>query len=273
MVFKAFFARLRGRADTEYEQAKARLAVGLVLFAYLLPQALGDKGVNLLLFAAMGCYLALCIGTFAWIYISPEISPVRRVFAGSVDIASTSAFMYYLGESGAVFYPVYLIIMFGHGFRYGKPYLYNALGLSVLGFGLVLTFSEYWIENRTLGLGLLVGMIVLAFWVGKMVTRLFDALRREEAANQAKRRFLSTVSHEMRTPLNAVIGMNDLLRDTPLNAEQSEMVKAMHEASHSMLKLIEDVLDISKIEAGKVNIEETDFDLHSLINGTTGVLV
>jgi two-component system sensor histidine kinase RpfC len=76
----------------------------------------------------------------------------------------------------------------------------------------------------------------------------------------------------MRTPLNAIVGMNDLLRDTQLNSEQSEMVKAMHEASQSMLKLIENVLDISKIEAGKVNIEETDFDLHSLINGTSGVL-
>src|SRR5215470_17990771 len=276
MVFKSFFARLRGRlsgrADTEYEQAKARLAVGVVLFAYLLPHALDDKGANLLLFAAMGCYLALCVGIFSWIYAAPEVSPLRRVFAAVMDIGSTSAFMYYLGESGAVLYTIYLVVMFGHGFRYGKPYLYNALALSVLGFGLVLTFSEYWIENRTLGLGLLVGMIVLAFWVGKMVTRLFDALRREEAANQAKRRFLSTVSHEMRTPLNAVIGMNDLLRDTPLNAEQSEMVRAMHEASHSMLKLIEDVLDISKIEAGKVNIEETDFDLHSLINGIAVVL-
>jgi len=104
------------------------------------------------------------------------------------------------------------------------------------------------------------------------VTRVFDSLHRAEAANQAKRRFLSTVSHEMRTPLNAIVGMNDLLRDTSLNSEQAEMVKAMHEASQSMLKLIENVLDISKIEAGKVNIEETDFDLHSLINGTSGVL-
>ncbi len=127
-------------------------------------------------------------------------------------------------------------------------------------------------QNRVLGVGLLVGMVVLSLYAGRLVTRLFDSLRREEAANQAKRRFLSTVSHEMRTPLNAIIGMNDLLRDTVLSTEQAEMLKAMHEASRSMLKLIEDVLDISKIEAGKVNIEEIDFDLHGLINGTTGVL-
>jgi two-component system, sensor histidine kinase RpfC len=276
MTLKSLFERLRrrvfGPADSEHEQARLRLGVGLVLFLYLLPHAFGDRESNLLLFAAMMCYLALCAMVFGWTYIAPAPAPGRRVFAALLDIGSTSAFMYYLGESGAVLYSFYLLIMFGHGFRYGKPYLYNALGLSVVGFGLVLWFNDYWIENRTLGIGLLAGMILLALWVGKMVTRLFDSLRREEAANQAKRRFLSTVSHEMRTPLTAIIGMNDLLRDTPLNAEQGEMVKAMHEASQSMLKLIEDVLDISKIEAGKVNIEETDFDLHSLINGTAVVL-
>ncbi len=176
------------------------------------------------------------------------------------------------GETGAPLYVIYLWVTFGNGFRYGKPYLYHSLVWSAVGFGLVLAMNDYWVENRTLGIGLLVGMIVLGLYVAKLVTRVFDSLHRAEAANQAKRRFLSTVSHEMRTPLNAIVGMNDLLRDTNLNSEQAEMVKAMHEASQSMLKLIENVLDISKIEAGKVNIEETDFDLHSLINGTSGVL-
>jgi len=265
-------ARLSGRPDTEHEQAIVRLLVATILFLTLLPQAFGGREPNLPLFAAMVCYFALCGTVFGWIYLSPSASRARRVFVALLDIGTNTAFMYHLGESGASLYMFYLLVIFGHGFRYGKAYLYNSLVLSIAGFALVLTFSDYWIQNRVLGIGLMVGMILLSLFQGKLVTRLFDSLRREEAANQAKRRFLSTVSHEMRTPLNAIVGMNDLLRDTPLNTEQAEMLKAMHEASRSMLKLIEDVLDISKIEAGKVSIEETDFDLHSLINGTAAVL-
>ena len=269
-------ARVSGGAGTEYEQSIVRLVVGAVLFLYLLPQAfIGYEThgkTDLLFLVAMVCYLVLASVIFSWIHLSPAASPARRVCTEILDVGAVTFFMFNTGEYGAPLYAVYLLIIFGHGFRYGRPYLYSSLALSVVGFALVLVFNAYWIENRTLGIGLMVGMILLSLFVGKLVTRLFDSLRREEAANQAKRRFLSTVSHEMRTPLNAIVGMNDLLRDTPLNSEQAEMVKAMHEASQSMLKLIENVLDISKIEAGKVSIEETDFDLHGLINGTSGVL-
>ncbi len=269
-------ARLAARPDTEHEQAIVRLAVYSVLFLYLLPQAFGSielhNEVNPLFFSAMICFMVLAAAVFGWICLFPSASPVRRVTGSLLDVVATTFFMYNLGVYGTPFYVVYLWIIFGNGFRYGKAYLYNSLAWSVVGFSLVLAMNDYWVANRPLGIGLLAGMIVLSMYVGKLVKRLFDSLHREAAANQAKRRFLSTVSHEMRTPLNAIVGMNDLLRDTPLNSEQAEMVKAMHEASQSMLKLIENVLDISKIEAGKVNIEETDFDLHALINGTSGVL-
>lgn len=260
--------------DTEREQAFVRLVVGTVLFLYLLPAAFVEPHgqADLLFLVAMVCYLIFAGVIYGWIRLSPAASPPRRICVSVLDVSAVTFFMFNTAEYGAPLYAVYLLIIFGHGFRYGKLYLYVAMLLSTCGFALVLAFNDYWIANGTLGIGLLVGMILLSLFVGKLVTRLFDSLHREEAANQAKRRFLSTVSHEMRTPLNAVIGMNDLLRDTPLNSEQSEMVKAMHEASQSLLKLIEDVLDISKIEAGKVNIEETDFDLHSLINSTAVVL-
>src|SRR6266849_3012220 len=284
MTLKSILAglrdRLRARPDSEHEQAIIRLLVYSILFLLYLP-ILAYRGnenpgeANLLLFAAMGlvCFMVLAGALFAWIYFLPAVSVIRRIAGSILDIGGTTFFMYHLGEYGTPLYIFYLWMIFANGFRYGTPYLYNSLALSVAGFALVIGTNEFWVHNRILGLGLLVGMVVLALYAGGLVTRLFDSLRREEAANQAKRRFLSTVSHEMRTPLNAIIGMNDLLRDTALNTEQAEMLKAMGEASRSMLKLIEDVLDISKIEAGKVNIEEIDFDLHGLINGTTGVLM
>ena len=269
-------ARLTARPDTEHEQAIVRLLVVGLFFLYFLPQAFTGfethDRADLHFVLAMVCTLLLAGAVFGWICLFPASSPARRVAAAVLDAGSITFFMYHTGEYGTPLYIVYLWIIIGNGFRYGKPYLYNSLALSIAGFGLVIAANDYWAQNRILGIGLLVGMVVLSVYVGTLVKRLFDSVQRAEAANQAKRRFLSTVSHEMRTPLNAIVGMNDLLRDTNLNPEQAEMVKAMHEASQSMLKLIENVLDISKIEAGKVNIEETDFDLHSLINGTSGVL-
>jgi two-component system sensor histidine kinase RpfC len=108
--------------------------------------------------------------------------------------------------------------------------------------------------------------------VRSLVKKLFDALARAEIANEAKRRFISVVSHEMRTPLNAIIGMSDLLRDTSLNREQADMLQTLRGSSQVMLGLVEDVLDFSKIEAGKLTIEHTDFDLHALVNSTCRII-
>jgi two-component system sensor histidine kinase RpfC len=275
MALKSILARIRARLaarpDSEHEQALIRvvIATGILLYFIAIDIMMGKVTQGLVVASA---FLPLSLLIFAAILANPGVSQIRRIGAALLDTGACTFCMAVSGETGAPLYVAYLWATFGNGFRYGRPYLYNSLVWSVLGFGLVLVVNDYWVANRTLGVGLLVGMIVLGLYVSKLVTRVFDSLHRAEAANQAKRRFLSTVSHEMRTPLNAIVGMNDLLRDTSLNSEQVEMVKAMHEASQSMLKLIENVLDISKIEAGKVNIEETDFDLHSLINGTSGVL-
>ena len=93
-----------------------------------------------------------------------------------------------------------------------------------------------------------------------------------EAASRAKSEFLSTMSHEIRTPLNAILGMGDLLSEGPLNAEQAEYLKVMSSAGETLLYLVDNVLDLSKIEAGKLQLESTTFQLAECIEHLTSIL-
>ena len=197
----------------------------------------------------------------------------RRYLGMVADNAVTSFCLMQMGEGGAVVIGVYLFITFGNGFRYGRRYLHACQALGVVGFTAVLVLSDFWSHHVAIGTGFLIGLVILPFYVGVLAERIENAKKRADEANQAKGRFVANVSHEMRTPLNGVIAMADILRETSLSEAQREVVETMTTSAQLLLAQIEDVLDLSKIEAGRILIESRPFNLARLLSSAVKVVL
>jgi two-component system sensor histidine kinase RpfC len=270
-------AKLRTRVDgVEFEQAVIRIVAGLIVLVAFVWYATSNHALSpreRQVLAATITYFVLSGVLLSAITWFGGVSPVRRYVGIALDNAGITYFMAMMGEAGAVMFGLYLFIIFGNGFRYGRRYLHVCQAISLVGFASVMLLDDHWSSSRSVAFACFCAILVLAFYVSVLAQRITDAKRRADEANQAKGRFVANVSHEMRTPLNGVIAMADVLRETHLTESQREIVDTMMTSAHLLLAQIEDVLDMAKIESGRVQIESRPFDLGKLLSSTVKVIL
>jgi two-component system sensor histidine kinase RpfC len=265
---------LSTRDDSEHEQIIIRVIFGSIVFDY----AMGALSLNRddagIATAALVMGIGVVVGWLILLHLmmSPGRSLWRRQLAMLVDLGFLSIYLHFGGGSAAAWFGLYLWLGIGYGLRYGLRPLFQSTAIAFVGFSAVIATTPFWYERLALSFGLLFALLVLPAYLTSLIRNLTEAKAQADAANAAKSRFLAIMSHELRTPLNAMIGMDAILRRTRLDARQRDMLATMNSSARALLALINDILDISKIEAGKFAPTIEPFDLHAVLNGTLAML-
>ena len=256
--------------NSEREQAVLRIFIAFLIFAYLGYKLLeGDRSETIIpvfTFSAVWFFSGVFFAFHVFRNNSP--SAAKQLVAMIADNSAVSFGMLMTNEMGVLFFGIYIWVTIGNGIRYGARSLFLSQSMSIAGFSCVLLLNSYWDRHAMFGAGLMLMLIMIPLYTFKLLERLNQAIRHAEEASKAKSYFLANMSHEMRTPLNGVIGISDLILETPLNSEQRDLVQTLRNSGRILLRLVEDVLDLSRIESGKLVAQNTDFDLHGLVNGT-----
>ena len=260
--------RMSLRPDSEHGQAAVRVAMLAVVLAYLLIVVAGRPEVAVPLRISLqflAVEFVVAFGILGWIVYQPGVSPSRRVLGMVADYSLMGVGMVLLGELLAPMYVVLMWVTVGNGLRYGPRFLYSAVGFAVITFLSVIALTPYWQTNPWLSWGLLLGLVAVPLYLSSLLRALVRATEAAKAASQAKSRFLANMSHELRTPLNGIVCMARLLATTPLSAEQRDSAQVIQTSARALQMLVDEVLDLATIEAGKLKLNDADFSVSELV--------
>jgi len=261
------FAQLKNRPDNEHEQVLIRvgLAIFALVFLFIAYEFSDDTSHRAEVLTAALLYLAFSISLTVVLWFDPKPSPARRFLGIAVDMGIVTYALTVTGATGAPLYGGYLWAIIANGFRFGKPYLYFAQALAVVGFSFVIITNPFWSEYPMFGIGLLIWLIVIPPYVSILLSRLSEALSQAKRADQAKTHFLANMSHELRTPLHTIMGFSEcgLGLEKDLDRDKvDDYFNKIHHGGEVLLALVDNLLDVAKLEAGKIifNFENVNYE-------------
>ncbi len=183
----------------------------------------------------------------------------RIGFATILDNAMAGTIMIIEPAAMAFIYPLFMWESLGLGFRLGLRWLFFGSCVTTVTFSIVVFSTDYWLQNRVLGIGLILALIVIPAYCSTLIRKLSRAKEQAEVANRAKSYFLASVSHELRTPLNAIIGYGNHLQKTNIPKNHMDMIDASVGAGEHLLYLIDQLIQVAKSDSDKVEIKYSNF--------------
>ncbi len=256
------------RSNPEFQAALIRFSIWLFAASFIGIGGLSRyyQVVDTYYYWLFGGYFIIFCGLFISITYR-AVWEARRYFSVLVDISATSFAIFLTNEVISPFFLLYIWIFISQGTRYGKAHLTVASFLSLASYGLLLILMNGWSEYTFEAFFLMLSLLLLPLYQHSLLQKLREARAEAERLNQVKSDFLSTMTHELRTPLSGIAGMVSLLQETPLAADQKDHVESILKASNHLGALVDDVLDMSKIESGRIEIDSSPIELRTLLQG------
>jgi len=184
------------------------------------------------------------------------------------DVAAISISMLFTRNGPfSPFFLFYAWYFVSYALRFGRGPLLAASISGLAAFAIVLTLTNSWKVHLYNVIAYYVFLGIMPLYLDMLLRRLKSARDEATRANKAKSEFLAAMSHEIRTPMSGIVGVSSLLDQTSLNPDQREYVTALQESASALNAIIDDVLDLSKIEAGKYQLQEEAVNLPKMLYG------
>lgn len=260
-------SRLTGRSDSEHQQVLIRVFIAVLVTVYLLwihyAAPPNEFGIEASLLVAAFTWL-YTLGIFTWLLWNPVTCHPRRITAVFCDYTVCCALLTLEGETAALMYAVILWVTVGNGLRYGARYLLLAATLGAIAILIPGLVNPFWSSYPFLVAGLAITLVAVPAYVYTLKRQLDAAVAEARSASQVRSRFLATMSHELRSPLHAILGLSERLTQSNLSPSQSDATRGILTATGTLLELVDDVLDINQIESGKLRARDEPFALEAL---------